>query len=157
MLVTRKDDFLHATAVANVGAGRAHGREEIVLESAAIELERGHGGKRRRPQLEPRGQIAVATVREEVTEPKLFELIAPEMRLEPEALLKIVGADFDARLADLERRFRNRMRPPFRHQHTQFGCLETELARQTSAGETAAENRYVEVVVAVDSRHGHTL
>ena len=72
------------------------------------------------------------------------------MRLEPQPLLKVVRADLDARLADLERRLGHGMRPLLDDEHAQVRRFEMQLPRETAAGEAAAENRDVE-----DARLSH--
>ena len=93
---------------------------------------------------------------EEIAQPELFQLLGAKVRLETQSLLEIVGADFDARFADLERRFGDRMRPLLDDQDPQRRRFLTELPRETSAGETAAENRDVVVMVSLVSFTGRT-
>ena len=122
------------------------GAEQHVFEPPAIELERRHRREIRRPELDALGDVAVVVVGEEIAEPELFQLRGAKVRLEGQSLLKIMRADFDAGFADLERRFGNWMPPLLDDQYPQRRRFLTELARETSAGETAAEDRDVVVI-----------
>jgi hypothetical protein len=117
----------------------------MVLQPSAIELKRRHRRKARRAELDAIGDVAVAVVREEVAKAELLELIGAKMRFEAEALLEIVGADLDARLADLERRLRDRMCVLLDDQHAQARRLLVQLAREAAAGQPASENHNVVV------------
>src|SRR5206468_4221727 len=115
--------------------GRAQVRvrlEQKVLEPPAIDLERGDRREIRRADLDPLGEIPIVAVREEVPQAELLEVLGPEMQLEAQPLLKIVGADLDARLAHLERGLRNRMRPLLDDEHPQRRRFLTQLPRETS-------------------------
>ena len=68
------------------------------------------------------------------------------MRFEAQSLLKVVGANLDARFSDLERGLGHRMRPSFRDHHAQVRRLLMQLPREAAASQAAAENRHVEEV-----------
>src|SRR4029077_5820882 len=128
-------DLSNAAAVEHGGAERGVVAQEKIFEPSAIELERRHGREARRPELAARREIAVVAAREEVAQPELLELRRAQVRLEAQPLLKIMRADLDARLADLERRFAHRVLPLLDDEHPKMGRLLTKLARETSAGQ----------------------
>ena len=69
------------------------------------------------------------------------------MRLELQPLLKIVRADLDARLADLERGLGHRMLPLLGNQHAQRRRFHPQLPGEAPAGKSAAENRDVIMIL----------
>src|SRR6185503_5764418 len=108
----------------------------------------------RRAELDPPGKIAVVAVGEEVAEAELFELLRGEVRLEPEPLLEVVRPDLHARLADLEGGLGDRVRPLFDDQGAQLRRLLPQLARETSAGQAAAEDDDIVVITGHGPSHG---
>ena len=118
----------------------AQRRQQEVLEAPAIELERGHRREVRRPELDAARDVAVVLVREEVAESELLELPVPQVRLEAEHDLEVVRADLDARLANLERRFRDRVLAFLGDQHADVRRLALQLAGEGQAGQTPAED-----------------
>ena len=73
-------------------------------------------------------------------------MLLAQVRLEPEDRLEVVRAQFDRRLADLERRLGHRVRPLLGDEDLQRRLLLLELSRQREAGEAAAGNDDIVVV-----------
>jgi hypothetical protein len=143
MNVRAERDPLDATAVQHVDTRCPLGREEMVFEAPAIQLERRNRRKDRGPKLEATRDVAIVAFREEVAKSQLFELMAAQVRLEPQPFLKVVRADLDARFAHLERRLAHRVLSLFDNQHAERRCFETQLPRQRTAGETSADDQDV--------------
>ena len=79
-------------------------------------------------------------MREEIAQPELGELPRAQVSVEIEDAAEVVRADLDPRLADLERRFRNRMRPLFDDENMERGILAKKLPGETEAGEASAQD-----------------
>ena len=144
---------LHRAVVEHLDAGLPQLGEQQILEPAAIELERRYRRKRRRPQLDAPGKIAIVALREKVAQPELLQLARAQMRFELQHDLQVVRADLDRRLTDLERRFADRMLALLDDQHPHVRRFEVQLARQREAGKAAAENDCV-VTFACRNRAG---
>ena len=114
--------------------------QEHVLQASPIELERRHGRKGRRAELDPRRDVGIAVVGKEIAQPELLELSAAQVRLEAENLLKVVGADLDARLADLEGGLAHRMLPLLDHHHAERRRLQIQLPGERRASQAAADD-----------------
>ena len=95
-------------------------------------------------------QVAVLAVVEEVADAELRQLAIGHVRVQPEHLAEVVGADLDARFADLVRRFRRRVGALLEHQHPEAGPFLTELPREREAGQPPAEDD--DVVVCLHAR-----
>ena len=103
----------------------------------------GTGGKVAVAELDPRRDVGIAVVREEVAKPQFLELRAAQVRLEPEDLLKVVGADLDARFADLEGGLAHRMLALLDHQHAQRRRFQMQLPGERAASQAAADDHGV--------------
>src|ERR1700682_3077711 len=108
-----------AAAIAHVDTIGAVRPQQHVLEAPAVELKGGHRRKPRWSELEAQIDPVIAVRREEVPQPELLELGVPKVRLQAQHVLKIVRPDFDAGIADLERRFRYRVATLFHDQDAQ--------------------------------------
>src|SRR6185503_13500778 len=93
------------------------------------------------------GQVAIVALRKEVAQPELLQLARAQVRFELEHDLKVVGANLDRRLTDLECRFADRMLALLDDQHPQMGRVKMQLTRQREARKAAAENDRVVTVV----------
>ena len=88
-------DLTHRTTVEDRRARLAGQRQQRVLETSAIQLERGHRREDAGAELDARGDIAVVLVREEVAQTQFRKVIALEQRFEIDDGLEVVRADFD--------------------------------------------------------------
>jgi hypothetical protein len=129
--------------VAHVHSGVPVGREEHVLESSSVQLKRRHWREPGGSELEPIFDAVVSVRREEVAQPELRQVVAAQQRLEPKHVLKVMSADLDRRLSDLEGRFRHRMLTLLAHEHAKPWRFEMELPRQCEAGEPAPGNHRI--------------
>ena len=100
-------------------------------------------------------QVAVLSVVEEVADAEFRQLPLDHVRVEAEHLAEVVGADLDARFADLVRRFRRRVGALLEHQHAKAGPFLTQLPREREAGQPPAEDD--DVVVCLHARRQHSI
>ena len=133
-----QSDAPDLAAVQHLDAGGDEIVEQRVLEPPAIELERRHDRELRRAELDPPGDVAIAGVREEVAQPELLELPGAQVRLEAEDRLEVVGANLDARLADLVCRLPDRVRRLLGDQHAEMRRLEMKLPCERETGQASA-------------------
>ena len=96
-------------------------------------------------ELSPAGQ--------EEPQPELALLVALEMVAHADHLAVVVGADLDARLADLEGRLGRGLGALVGDQHAGLGTLTLELNCDRQPGESAAEDRHVVMAVRCVDRH----
>ena len=136
-------DALHRAVVDDLHAGIAYGRQQPVLETATVELKRRHGRKRRRSKLGPTADVVVRSLRKEVPETKLLEMLRTEHRLQLEDAPEVVRADLDARFTDLECGLAHRMEAFLQYQHAHVRRLHVQLPRQSQPGEPATCNHGV--------------
>src|SRR5205823_3158594 len=97
--------------------------EQEILQTAAIELKGSHRREGGGPELEPFVDAAVVAGGIEIAQPELVELSVAKVRGETEPRVEVMRGDFDARFADLECRFRRRMRALLGHEHAQLRRL----------------------------------
>ena len=124
--------------------------EEEVLEAPAIELIARDAGEAARPQLVAVPDVAVPAVVEEIADAELRQLLVGHVGVQPQHLAEVVGADLDARFADLVGRFRGRVGALLEHQHLEAGPFLPELPREREAGQPPAEDD--DVVVCLHAR-----
>ena len=72
-----QSEVSYRAVVQHFDAGLPQLGEQVVLEPAAVELERGYRRKRRGAQLDAPSQIAIVALREEVPQPELLQLTFP--------------------------------------------------------------------------------
>ncbi len=136
-------DPFHRAVVDDLDAEVAQRRQQPILEAAAIQLKRRHDGKERRPELGAPADVIVRSLREEVPQPELLEVLRAQDRFEPEHAPEIVRANLDARFADLESGLAHRMESFLQHQHAHVWRFEMKLTRESQSGEPAARNHRI--------------
>ncbi len=87
----------------------------------------------------------------EIAQPELLEVLVAQVRLEAKHVLEIVGADLDARFADLEGCLAHRMAALLGQEDPQRRRLPGQLTRQRQAGEAAPGDQNI-----VRLRHGRS-
>ena len=152
-VLRRAINVLHAPAAERVRAGLAGAPEQLVLEPPAIDLMGERVEVARRAELDALGDVGVVAGGHEEPEPELALLVLLEVVAHADHLAVVVGADLDARLADLERRLGRRLGPLVGDQHAGLGALALELNRDRQPSESAAEDRHVVVAVRCIDRH----
>ncbi len=146
-------DVLHPPSAERVRPRLLRPAEQLVLEPPAVDLVRERVEVARRAELDALGDVRVVAGRQEEAQPELPLLVALEMVAHADHLAVVVGADLDARLADLESRLGRGLGTLVGDQDAGFGTLTLELNRDRQSGESAAEDRNVVMAVRCVDRH----
>ncbi len=141
-----KVDVADSRAGENRGSHLGNRFGQIVFQSSAIDLVTGSREKSAAANFRAFGQ-RLASVFEEKTKSKLWQLLIRQMLFQLQFLAKIMSPNLDRRLADFVGRFGNRKAPFLNHGDSSLWPLHQQLFCQRQSSQTAAENGHIVFVI----------